>query len=228
LWIGSDRPSANRLDHGVSYRVVGDSFHEMSRPQWLPGSATRAGLVLADGRLFRFDRDAGGLSAVDAQPGITAMAVAPDGHRIALLVGGRVLVAPMLGDQLSVGAPRVLPTMLTRLAGVGWSQQDRLVVAGQLPGGQTGFTELTVDGAVEEQRGGEIGNTKVSQLVAYPDNPDGARDVGSVLYEADNRAYQLTGTVVEQISAAEVRPVGKPPTPPPGEQSPTAPFFLDP
>lgn len=226
LWVGWRHP-----DGGVSFRAVGDAFTSMGRPQWLPGRAGQVGLIVADGRLYRFERDAGGLTPVNVPgAGVTAMAVAPDGHRIALLAGGRLRVAPVTGDQnelQALGPMRDLPTMLTRLAGVGWSQQDRLVVAGRLPGGQTGFTEVTADGAMEDQRGGEIGNTKVSQLVAFVDNPEVSGNVAMVLYEADSRAYQLSGSVVEQISAADVAPDPKATAPPPADQPPTAPFFLD-
>lgn len=224
LWVGW-----RGSDGAVVYRPVGPTYATMGRPQWLPGRAGQVGMVVADGRLFRFERDTGGLTAINAPIGISAMAIAPDGHRIALVVNGRIQVAPTTGDQneqQSVGpTARVLPTVLTQPAGVGWSRQDRLVAAGRLPGGQTGFLELSVDGAIEEQ-GVEIGNARVAQLVAYPDNPERSANLGVALYEADNRAYQLFGTVPEEINAAEVVRGPKTASPPP-DQSPTAPFFLD-
>ncbi|WP_213453624.1 LpqB family beta-propeller domain-containing protein [Rhizomonospora bruguierae] len=228
LWIGW-----RKLDGTVEFRALANSYQSIGRPQWLPGRAGEAGVVIADGALYRFDRATGDLVEIETPGRVTAMAVAPDGHRIALVIGDRLMVAPTTGDQnelRGIGQPLALPTKLTHLAGAGWSQQNLLVAAGQLPSGQTGFTEITVDGAEEEQRGRELGNTKITQLVAFPDNSDtdASWKYGALMYESDRSAFQVTGTVFEPISVSDVQPGGKlSSAPPTAEQTPTAPFFLD-
>lgn len=168
----------------------------MSRPVWLrqPG---RTGLVAADGRLYRFTADDSATYPVpvpNLTGQITAIAVAPDGRRLALVADGDLYTTSLVrrGDgSVSVNPPRRLPTTATDLSGVAFIQENSLAIIGQ-DGGESLLYEVTLDGAFEQELpGGRLGVPQtVSNMVGYPGDPYSTTPRGWVMYEADGRAYR--------------------------------------
>jgi hypothetical protein len=198
---------------------VGLVAAEIGQPVWLSTAGTATGLVVADGRLYRFT--AAGASAAVTVPGlagpITALALAPERQRLALIAADRLYVALLDrdGESLTVHPPRVLPTTLRELAGVAFSHEDRLVVAGERDG-RVGLYELAVDGGVEDARH-DLSNASVTALVAHPTTGDAH---ATIMYEANGQAYSFTGVPI-LIRAEDL---ADPPEDP--GQPPLAPFFL--
>jgi hypothetical protein len=171
----------------------------MSRPTWLrhPGGA---GLVAADGQLYAFQVDDPTPQEVSlptlADP-VTAITIAPDGRRAALIAGGRLYVTSLTRHDdgtVTAGQPRRLATTATNLAGVTFLQENWLAVIGE-EGGQKLLYELTVDGAFEEELPyGTLGAPQtVTNMVGYPGSPLEERRIsqrGEVMYEADGQAYR--------------------------------------
>jgi hypothetical protein len=203
----------------------------MSQPVWLPGDAD-TGLVVTGGRLRAFRSSAGPVRPVaNAPSGITAFAVPPDARRLAYVLNGRLHVAPLLrvAGALSLGDPQPIPTTLTELTAVGWSQQDWLVIAGRRADGLVALHDITVDGAAQATpRGGQFGTQPVEHLVASTDDPVDGRGAGQVMYMANG----LTFEVFRQQRLLKADDVaGATSSPGAGETAtaggPTSPFFLD-
>ncbi|KOX07521.1 LpqB family beta-propeller domain-containing protein [Micromonospora profundi] len=215
----------------VPVEVVNRSTTEyasISRPVWLRTVDSRSaqGLVVADGRLYRFDEAARMFEVPLNLPsaGVTAVAAALDGQRIALIADGRLYVAVVnlegAGSGLSIGPPRALTTSLTGLTAVDWIREDRLVVAGSA--GQPAIYEISADGAVETPLRTDVG-AKVTHLAAYPTNRNVRVPSGAYMYEANRVAYR--SSPFERIEPDRVRDIVAPPA---GVRpsNPSAPFFL--
>jgi hypothetical protein len=195
---------------------------ELGRPVWLKAPMD-TGLIVADGRLYRFTAESADLVPVPVPgvPGkITDVAAAPDGRRIAVVAGSAVYVLGVSRE----GAPKVetsrrVPTSLSALAAVDWSAETVLAVAGKGPDGKFAVWKVSVDGAIEDGFENDIGD-KVGHLVAYPKDPLSSESVNP-MYHRDKAAYNYDGDN-SLIEAGEV--VGAS-----GEVDPqqvTAPFFL--
>ncbi|SCE78919.1 Sporulation and spore germination [Micromonospora coriariae] len=208
---------------GPGLKRSGDDYASISRPVWLRTVDARPGrgLVVADGRLYRFDEDAG-MYQVPLNlptPEVTAVAASLDGQRVALIAGGRLYVAAVNldGGGVSIGPPRALVTSLTGLSAVDWNGEDSLVAAGSA--GQPAIYGISVDGALETPLKTDVG-AKVNHLTAPPEvlSPS-----GGYMYEANGVAYR--SSPFERIEAARVRDVAPPPA---GlrPSNPSAPFFL--
>ncbi|ABP53445.1 LpqB family beta-propeller domain-containing protein [Salinispora tropica] len=185
----------------TSFTASQETFRTMSRPIWLRSAQPQrpVGLVVADGRLYRFD-EAAKLDPVQLSIGsVTAVAAALDGHRLAIISGGELYLAAVShdGDTLAVGPPRQTRTSLTGLTAVDWYGENRLVVAG-LKGGKRVLYEVGVDGAWEAKL--HVTGAIVTHLAAYPVHPE-AR-YGRVMYEANDVAYQ--GFPLERITPDQV------------------------
>ncbi|MGW3806252.1 LpqB family beta-propeller domain-containing protein [Micromonospora sp. NPDC005113] len=211
---------------GPGLKRSGNDYASISRPVWLRTVDSRPGrgLVVADGRLYRFDEDAGmyqvPLNLPTAE--VTAVAASLDGQRVALIAGGRLYVAAVNldGGGVSIGPPRALVTSLTSLSAVDWSGEGRLVVAGSA--GQPAIYGLSVDGALETPLKTDVG-AKVNHLTAYPTNREVPSPSVGYMYEANGVAYR--SSPFERIEAARVRDIAPPPA---GlrPSNPSAPFFL--
>ncbi|MBQ0903060.1 LpqB family beta-propeller domain-containing protein [Micromonospora sp. U21] len=204
----------------------GSDYASISRPVWLRTVDSRPGrgLVVAEGRLYRFDEAAGmhqvPLNLPTAE--VTAVAASLDGQRVALIAGGRLYVAAVNldGGGVSIGPPRALVTSLTGLSAVDWSGENRLVVAGSA--GQPAIYEISVDGALETPLKTDVG-ARVTHLTAYPTNRTVPLPSGAYMYEANGVAYR--NSPFERIEVEQVRDI----TPPPTRvrpSNPSAPFFL--
>jgi hypothetical protein len=215
-------------------KQVGGLSGPLGRPIWAitgDGDAAAAiGLITVNGRLYSFHTDGSRARPVGWQgdPGrITAVSVAPDGRRVALVSGGRLYrtVLGADGDAITMNTPeQLLAPTLSTVAAVAWSAEDWLTVAGVRSDGRVSIMDMTIDGALQGQRLPDIGDKTVSYLTAYPANPVTGRDKsGSVSYTAAGQAWDALSTPVA-IDASDL--AGAPSSPPAG-MKPTAPFFLD-
>lgn len=194
-----------------------------------PGSAV--GLVTAAGRLYSFGpRGPGGAPEADwprTTGPITAVSVAPDGHRVAVIAGGRLYLAVMTGNGsgLQLSEPREIGTLLRDLTAVDWGSESTLVLAGtRAQVNRIAVAYVSTDGGSQTYRLEDLGTARVTQLVAYPTNPvNPTDDPGAVAYVADRVAYNLLKDP-ERIVPGDLS--GPLPEPPPAT-GPTAPFYLD-
>ncbi len=201
-------------------------FGSVGRPVWLrkPDPERPAGLVVADGRLYRFD----GMAVMTpvtlpVSGAVTAVAGSFDGHRIALIIKGELYVASVSfdGGVITVNQPRRLITRLTGLTAVDWYSENQLVFAGN-EAGRPVIYQTTVDGGLETALKREVG-AEVTQLAAYPGRAVGTLPSFSYMYEANKVAYR--NNPVETIKPEQVQGV-TPPTSGSKALNPTAPFFL--
>lgn len=203
------------------------SFGSMSRPVWLkgPDPAREAGLVVADGRLYRFDTSAR-LTEVrlpDAPGSVTAVGAALDGRRVALISGGKVYVAVLSSDggSATLGVGHQVFTSLSAPTAVDWTGEGILVVAGTDARRRPTLYQVSVEAAVETPLR-ETG-APVTHLAAYPDNPVVGFEVSRVMYEASGVAWADRLSVFEQITPERVAGSGASPG---NAGNPRAPFFL--
>lgn len=215
---------------GTAFDTSSRSFEAIGRPVWLkaPGDV---GLVVADGRLHSFRVGSGAVEPVSL-PGLTgvvrSVGVAPDGHRIALVVDDRLYVAAIgRGDRVEVLPPRLVPTSLVDITQVDWVAETLLVAAGTNPAGRVTIHDVTVDGAIETRSLRDLGNASVTHLAGYPANPVSGSTVGARMYVANGIPYDLFEPS-EQIRLEEVEGVDPAATPTADDPTavPSAPFFL--
>ncbi len=236
LWITSldrgDLASARYLPTDMMARA-------MSRPVWLSAPSAQV-LVAADDAVWVVSPTGQSrrLSLPDKTLKVSAVAVAPDGRRLALISGGRVYLAPLLFDadtEVQVGQGYEVASGLTENVGVAFSREDRLIAAGR-NGATAGISEVTVDGAVVELLNlNNISALSITRVVAYPLDPTkGIR--GIVMIEANDQAYHVYSGQVEQVTVEiPVAPTPvvsgsatpQPVTPPVPASVPIAPFFVD-
>nr|WP_240939997.1 LpqB family beta-propeller domain-containing protein [Planosporangium flavigriseum] len=234
LWLGSYNQGAKVAQY-VPTELAADT---MSRPVGLttPVSGDPAFLVAAAGRLFAVSVVS--KQAVDRTPpgvsGVTAVSVAPDGRRIALIASGLVYAGVLTfeGSVPSVAQLEEVQTTLSEAVGVAWSREEWLVVAGR-SAGQSALVEVTVDSALIEQMSmRNLSGLTVARVVADPsvrrdDSSRGER--GPIMIEANGRAYRVFSGSVEEYTLPE--PSAAPSPSPSGSSAKqpmsSAPFFLD-
>ena len=215
---------------------VGGLSGTLGRPVWAlaaagGGRARAIGLITVNGRLHSFAADGSRARPVEWQgePGrVTAVSVAPDGHRVALVSGGKLYrtVLDTSDDTFALSAPeQVLPPTFSTVAAVSWSSEGWLTAAGVLSeNGRISILDVSVDGALQMPRLPDIGDKTVSYLTTYPTNPVTDRENSdSVSYTAAGSAWDVLSTAVLINTADLFGPAGNAP---PGTK-PTAPFFLD-
>lgn len=195
--------------------------------------ATRAiGLITMNNRIYSFDAAGSRAQPVDwpGSPGaISAISVAPDGHRVAVISGGKLYRAVLdtTGDGVALSEPEEVraPTLKT-VSAVAWSSETYLVVAGALQGSgdeRYAVLDMTIDGAISTTRLEDIGAEPVTYLTAYPSNPvSGSERSDSESYMAGAEAYDVL-SVAEKIT---VKQLAGPAVTPAAGVNPTAPFFL--
>ncbi|GAA0532792.1 hypothetical protein GCM10010172_12000 [Paractinoplanes ferrugineus] len=206
---------------------------EFGRPTWAvtpdndPGGAV--GLITGGGKLYSFGIN-GKAKPVELQsePGpISSISVAPDGHRVAFVAGGKLYrtVLDTGGDSLTMSTPeQLLPPNFSTIAAVAWSSEAYLAVAGTRADGRSAVLDVTVDGALTYSRLADIGKEAITSLVAYPSNPlSGKENTVFESYETAGDAWDVLGDPVK-ITTANL--AGPPVTAQPG-LVPKAPFFLD-
>jgi hypothetical protein len=227
LWLGNDTQKT------AQYTGTDLVASTMSRPVGLAGPGARV-LVAADGHLYDVPFDS--KQPRDETPpnigAVTAVSVAPDGRRVALVAGGRayvgVLQVPADSSSISVVQTRELPVGLSDVTGIAWSRAEWVVVAGR-SAGQSALVEATIDGAlIQPLQLRNLPGPTVTRVVADPvfHPSDQRRDAhGLIMLEANGHSYNVfSGSVME----LNPDPTLVPPSSPPGKQPVlTAPFFLD-
>ncbi|MEU8814962.1 LpqB family beta-propeller domain-containing protein [Actinoplanes sp. NPDC048796] len=216
-------------------REVGGLKGALGQPVWAQtgtrGAAGAVGLITAGGRLYSFGPGGGAARPVEWQgdPGpVTALSVAPDGRRVALVSGGRLYrtVLNSSADGVVMSGPQqVLPPNLRSVTAVAWSSQTYLVVAGvRADNNRVSVIDVTVDGALSATRLGDIGTEPVSYLTAYPENPiTGTETSDSEAYVAGGEAWD----VFSQPNPITKASLAGPAVNAPATVKPTAPLYLN-
>jgi hypothetical protein len=206
----------------------GRSYGSMDRPVWLKSGDPEnpVGLVVADGRLYRFgtDRTFSQVQLPGAPGKLTVVSAALDGHRIAFIADGGLYVAAVAvdGGRVIAGPARRLATSLRELTAVDWSGENMLVLAGVKANNRVALYDLTVDAADERTPVVDNLGSKVTHISAYPDNPVVRASLRRVMYEANDVSSFSNG---ERINPDQV--VGVPERPSVGESGKvTVPFFV--
>ncbi len=204
----------------------------IGRPVWAKSRVGQddgtAGLVTAGGQLYRFAPDGSSAGKVQWPGGprnITAVAVAPDGHRVAVLAGGRLYVAALstAEDEPEMSRPHMVKTRLTNLTAVDWSSESMLVVAGKRPdSGRAAIMDVSIDGAAQTNRLPDLGLNPVTYLAALPANPMRGEETGAI-------AYMVGGAAYDEVNADRIAvdDLAEQITDPPAGKVPVAPFFLN-
>ena len=182
---------------GSELAASGIEARSLARPSWTPDSsevwsvadgatvvrATRAG---PPGAVRPLPVDASGLVAagVTAAPGalgpLSALRISPDGARVALVSGGRVLVAAIARDGAgnarlgSVAALR--PESLDQVLDVGWTRTDQIVAVGNRA--DRPVTLVSVDGLDLESLSTTNITPPVTAVAARPGRPLVVADQG--------------------------------------------------
>jgi hypothetical protein len=219
-----------------------DQVGPFSRPSYLPGAGDRV-LVVAGGNLYDVDLGSGKATMVSLPPPLTpgslvAVSVAPEGARIAMVTASRAYVATIDPSKLpaTVGPGSGQPIRelyarnLSDLRGVGWSNEDQLVI-----GGRSGLIATAIDGSHDPAVQPTLLTAALTQVAAVPRNPAGNTGYGDVVIEVS------TSGVGQSYSAfqSDIRDLKAPPVPgaspspsasasaPPQEPRVTAPFYAD-
>jgi hypothetical protein len=215
----------------------------LGRPVWLPGQGQPRLLIIGGNALYAVDIDS--LQAVEVTPsgvqsGVTAFSVAPDGHRIALIVDNAVSVAalsvgsdgPSIGVTTHFPVPGLVPSSMSAIA---WSRMERVVVAGQLEGATDAYSavEITIDGAYAYPLTTVNLTDPITHLVAFPPPPSvTATAMGRVYGQAMPRNRSQYPIEYQQV-AQRLEPLHTTPAPATSGSSaapaaaPLALFFAD-
>jgi hypothetical protein len=215
-------------------KEVGKLNGALGQPVWALTSGQDAagavGLVTTGGRLYSFGADGGPARRVEWQgdPGpVTAISVAPDGRRVAVVSGGKLYrtVLNSSVDGVVMSDPeQVLPPNLKSVTAVAWSSQTYLAVAGVRQDNRVSVIDVTVDGALSITRLGDIGAEPVTYLAAYPENPiSGGETSDSEAYVSGGEAWDVFS---EPTPITRTFVVGPPVGGSPAVE-PTAPLFLN-
>jgi Lipoprotein LpqB beta-propeller domain len=236
LWVGGrSGPTDRNAPVYVRTNVMGTTI---SRPTWLRRPSLQA-LVACDGHLYAVAPPSAGkaanVSAVRLDPlppgvpgPVTAVSVSPDGHRLALIAGGFVVVVPLVaGPQLDFGPGFLLVKHeIPSPQAVGWSNDTRLVIGGS-PGAQvgTGLAEVGIDGVGHAwvPSTGQGRNLVVTMVSVHPSSAIRRPSSSLVMFESNGAAWNVYASDVGPL------PLDVPsPSPSGGQPSPpSAPFFLD-
>jgi hypothetical protein len=195
------------------------------------GAEGAFGLIIAGGRLWRF-RAQGGLaqevSWSSPSGAITAITVAPDGRRVALVVGGRLYraVLNVSGNGMALTALQQIFTPFSLVTAVDFSSEGWLAVAGVLPVDQRiSITYLSIDAALQDSELEDMGKEdRVTYLTTYPANPSTRLNkVGTVLYSTGPNAWEALSSPVQILAKELAGPTGEPRP----DVVPQAPFYLN-
>ncbi|MEV6299544.1 LpqB family beta-propeller domain-containing protein [Actinoplanes sp. NPDC051861] len=187
------------------------------------------GLIIADGRVYSFGARGGAARAVPFSGGggkISSISVAPDGHRVALVAGGKLYRAALSvsGDGVALVDPEPLRPPFATVTAVGFSSESWLTVAGTRREGRVAIMDVSIDGALPGPRPLDIGNGVVNYLAVFPVNPvTNEFHSASVTFTTGTAAWDAFSNPV----AIAVKNLANPPADPPAGKSPTAPFFLN-
>jgi hypothetical protein len=173
---GADpRRTLHIVRNGAQSTVVSDRrSSDMGRPAWIPGREIL--VVPSNGRLWAVSAADG--RSFDITPNwmgnVRAMAISPDGRRIAMISAGQTYVASLNVDEknaVTIGSsPRpVLSVELTAVA-VAWDSESRLYVAGQ-SGSAAAIWQVTADGVVAKDYSLSLKGVVPTDVVAFAKSP---------------------------------------------------------
>ncbi|MGH8791593.1 MAG: GerMN domain-containing protein [Stackebrandtia sp.] len=153
---------------------------ELEDPQWLDRSRL---LVLADEKPTVVNVDSGDTTEVSVSSdadSMTAMALAPDGRRVAYVADGRVWMAPLTvsDDKVQIGAARQIGEEIRDVVDVGWSQETRLLMIGDASGTDEWLWEISIDNASQTAVSDALNVPKGESLAVRCNPPARAGTVG--------------------------------------------------
>ncbi|WP_433828581.1 LpqB family beta-propeller domain-containing protein [Actinoplanes sp. CA-015351] len=230
--------TVNSSGQDATLREVSGLPSGLGYPVWAmtsndrPGSSI--GMIIGNGGLYSFRAEGGAARQVQVSGvigKITAITVAPDGHRVAIVAGGRLYraVLAVSGDGVSLSEPELLRPPLNPVTAADFSGEGWLTVAGTRGGdGRVSVMDVTIDGALQDPRLADLGDDTVNYVTAYPANPTNpvSNELGNadyVSYTTADAAWDALSTPV-RIDAADL---AQPPGDQPENTVPAAPFFLN-
>ncbi|GAA4204108.1 LpqB family beta-propeller domain-containing protein [Actinocatenispora rupis] len=224
VWLGR---AGGENRGGVVYTpVTGLGAHGIGTPSLLPGSATALVPVRGSLRSVGSDGAAHAVTYSEPPPGgnVTAVSVAPDGCRVALVADGHLYVAPLLtgpgAGRLTIGRLRPLASTFTQLTEVTWTQEDEVAFGGRgtvsedgpLSGGpRGGVWQFSVDDVSSDLLTGSAGDAVPDQLASATSDPSKGGAHGTILLAASGRIAQITGNEVGPPGGATRSPHGSSP-----------------
>ncbi|BAL86095.1 hypothetical protein AMIS_8750 [Actinoplanes missouriensis 431] len=190
------------------------------------------GLIIAGGGLYSFRAEGGAARQVQVS-GVTgkisAITVAPDGHRAAIVAGGRLYraVLTVSGDGVSLSEPELLRPPLDTVTAADFSGEGWLTVAG-VRAGRVAVLDVTIDGALQDPRLPDLGDDTVTYVTAYPENPvnQSSNELGNadfVSFTTADAAWDVLSGPVQIVASS----LAEPPSNRSANTVPTAPFFLN-
>ncbi|MET7393555.1 LpqB family beta-propeller domain-containing protein [Dactylosporangium sp. NPDC005572] len=171
--------------------------------------------------------------------GITALAVSPEGRRIAFVTGSTVKVAPLAyeGGKVSLGTFRTVRTSLGAAQSVGWITETTLAVGGSRnPYVQVvqaySLVSITIDGTAEQPLPGRApyatAQNVITEMSVRTADPRSQAGAGLIMFESNGIAYTVYN---EGIRAIQLTPGPQPSASPSGQAGPPpqakAPFYPD-
>ncbi|GAB3219744.1 hypothetical protein GCM10027447_03150 [Glycomyces halotolerans] len=149
--------------------TVEDLSGSLRDPQWLVDGTV---LILDGGVLTAVDPDDGSTQALTGES-VTALEVAPDGHRLAYVEDGRAWALPLKHDadgNLRIGERRRIGPEITGVADVAWSSENFLWVAGERRGEDQLF-RVAIDNSQFETQAGTSVYPRIDEIAASPADP---------------------------------------------------------
>jgi hypothetical protein len=194
------------------------------------------GLITANNKLYSFSAKKGEAQLIPwtgQGTKITAVAVAPDGRRVALVVDGKLYRAALTtgGDAPALGPPQqIRPAGLLSVSAVGFNSEGWLTVAGvRSSDKRTTIVDVSIDGAKQTGRLSDLGDKPVDSLTVYPANPLESNPNTGQAYSRFV-SYTYAGKAWEALAGATSIGVDRLAGPPVAQGSnlvPTAPFYLE-
>lgn len=186
-----------------------DGSGPVSRPAWIPG--TDQLLIAVNGEL-RTVTLGGQRSTITpaALRGVTSIAVAPDGRRVALVANGEAYVGALVveGNTISVGPQlrAITPPGNLTAAAISWTSGFEVLVVGA-EGDKPVMWQATADGAYVEKRTLGSPGYVLTDVAAFPDGLMGAGKGAEVIVQASGRgAYFVFGQSLVQVSGGVTAP----------------------
>ena len=221
----------------------------LSRPVWINRPAPR--FLVADGsRLWSVTppAKAGEAAKADIVPGpndatvtaVSAFSVAPDGRRIALIVNGKAMIAPVRieNGRLRLGEQRQVPNTLGDNQAIGWISETTLAIGGKpnpdealLPDASYSLISTSIDGTGEAalplRKPSDTSTYVISRLSARTNDPTDSLQQVLVLFEANQEARAVFADDTGEIKLSNAGPVVSPSAGQPPTGKPTSPFYAD-
>lgn len=152
---------------------------------------------------------------------VTAVAVAPEGCRVALVAAGHLYVAPLTtigdGDRVTVGRMHQLAESFTELSRVAWTEDTKVVFGGRgttgapgllARGPQGGAWSFSVDDVYSDLLTGSDDNLVPRQIASSTNDSFKGAPHGKVLLAAHGQILAVTGNLVGPPNGAATPPSG--------------------